>query len=278
MPTTHDALKKRSPVPIGRAIIHRKTGILAGPIAPIFEEDWPFQMVDDHETLWRYMDFFKFQDLMESSSLYFSRPDRFEDPFEGRFSTGNQNSLSKSEAAFRQLYNIADPDSDDYIEVHRNVVFILCWHRSLRESREMWNAYTTSRDSVVITTSVRAIRRFTPTTLMKYGVKYSPLDNPRTEFSHNSLFYYKPPEYSFEREFRMLRSPDEGEVFYSENPDDIYRRVRIELRKIIHRVVLHPECSEETSERVSGLLQKHLPKIKAMPSSLDVRRHRSKRR
>lgn len=33
--------------------------------------------------IWRYIDFTKFVDLVDSSQLYFSRLDKFEDPFEG---------------------------------------------------------------------------------------------------------------------------------------------------------------------------------------------------
>ena len=68
-----------------------------GPIAPIHKEDWPFQDVADHETLWRYLDLCKFEDLLKTSTLYFARSDRFCDPFEGRFSPGNQFQESESE-------------------------------------------------------------------------------------------------------------------------------------------------------------------------------------
>lgn len=43
------------------------------------EEDWPFTEVDPSEILWRYMTWKKFEDLLRTSALYFSRPDRFDD-------------------------------------------------------------------------------------------------------------------------------------------------------------------------------------------------------
>src|SRR5260370_42105892 len=98
----------------------------------------------------------------------------------------------------------------------------------------MWRAYTSSSESVVITTSSKSLRSFLPDTIMKYAVKYAPLDFPRTEFTHNALFYYKPSSYTIEREY-LLRSPDENEIFHPDNPEHWFRRVPIKTRKTIHR-------------------------------------------
>jgi len=241
-----------------------------GPIAPIFAEDWPFHTIADSEILWRYMDLGKFEDLIRSSTLYFSRPDKFKDPFEGRFSPGNAQQLSKSEEVFRQLYKIDDRNNRDYPEIHRTVVFISCWHRNTRESFEMWQAYASSPESVVITTSAKALRRFLPEKIMKYAVKYTPLDFPRTEFTHNSLFYYKPSPYSIEREYRLLRSPDENEVFYPDNPTDWFRRVPIKTKKIIHRVITHPYATRETKMKVDELLRQYLRCRRRENSALEI--------
>lgn len=259
-----------STLPIGRAIVHRATGQIVGPVAPIAAEDWPFVVVRGSETLWRYMGLPKFSDLLSTSTLYFARPDRFRDPFEGRFSLGNQQRESESDKIFRSLYRIDDGDQTNYHDIHRTVVFISCWHRNKRESLQMWNAYTTSSESVVITTSVRAIQLFLPHELMKYGVKYAPLDFPRTEFSHNSLFFYKPVGYRFEREYRILRSPCEDEVFYSNNPDDTYRRVPIRLKKIVHRVISHPAASRELKSTVDELLRRYLPSRQRENSAISL--------
>jgi hypothetical protein len=36
-------------------MIHRATGQIMGPIAPIFAEAWPFHAIADSEILWRYV-------------------------------------------------------------------------------------------------------------------------------------------------------------------------------------------------------------------------------
>jgi hypothetical protein len=255
-------------LPFGRAIVDRQTGSVMGPIAPIFAEDWPFETVPDDEPLWRYMDLRKFEDLLRTSTFYFARPDRFIDPFEGRLSIGNSTWKSRSDNAFRRLYRVELSDNQKYHDVHRNVVFINCWHRNRRESRRMWDAYTSSAESVVIMTSAEAVRLYFPEQLLKFGIKYTPNEFPRTEFTHNALFFYKPIEYAFEREFRILRPPAPDEVFYSENPMDCFRRVSIVLSEIIHRVVTHRRASKATKRRVDELLRDYLPQIRRCNSSV----------
>ena len=200
-------MKQPDTMPFGRALLHRATGRIVGPVSSVYTEDWPLQVVPDNETLWRYLEFFKFEDLLKTSSLYFARPDTFDDPFEGRFSIGNAHGFSKSDLEFRKLYNIAnETDVAARHDLHRNVIFISCWQRSSHELRQMWNAYTKTNDSVVVATSVKALRRFTPTSLMKFGVRYDPLEKARTEFGHNSLFFYKPTKYASGTRGRAPRS------------------------------------------------------------------------
>jgi len=257
-------------------MIHRATRRIVGPIAPVFSEDWPFQEVADSQILWRYMDLRKFEDIVRSSTLYFPRADKLKDPFggqdffEGRLSPGNLRRRSRSDEAFRQGYKIDDRGMQDYPEIHRTVVFISCWHRNTRESFRMWQAYTSSSESVVIVTSAKALRRFLPDELMKFAVRYTPLDFPRTEFSHNALFYYKPSGYSFECEYRLLRSPQEDEVFYSDKPEDEFRRIAIRAKKIIHRVITHPNAIQDTKSKVEEMLRAHLPSRRREDSALEL--------
>jgi hypothetical protein len=250
-----------TPLPFGRAMIHRATGRIMGPIAPVFAEEWPFVAVSLKETLWRYLDYSKFEDLVSSSTLYFSRPDRFKDPFEGRITHTDPAVVSESDKVFRQSYRLADDAATRSAQhdVHRQVVFISCWHRNTHDTQEMWDEYTKSSDSVVVSTTVNSLIRHMPSSIMQYGVTYMSTDKPRTEFSHNSLFFYKPTKYSFEKEYRLLRTPEAEETFHSENPSDTHRRIPIPFLKVIHRIFIHPAASIETQTKVHAILRKFHP-------------------
>jgi hypothetical protein len=134
----------------------------------------------------------------------------------------------------------------------------------------MWQAYTSSPESVVVTTSAKALRRFLPEKIMKYAVKYAPLDFPRTEFSHNTLFYYKPSGHGIEREYRLLRSPNADEVFYRDKPEDEFRRIPINTKKIIHRVITHPYATRKRKLKIEELLRRYLPCRRREDSALET--------
>ena len=253
-----------------RVLVDRATGRPVGPTVPIAAEDWPYFLPPSWETLWRYMDEFKFRDSVETSTLYFARCDQFTDPFEGRFGAGNKLGESKSDEAWRQAYGWArDAEhAAKYHEIHRWCVFISCWHRANAENALMWRNYTAGRESVVITSSVKALTKFSPQELVKSAGKYHDDDSPRTPFDHSSLFFYKPQSYNFEREFRLLRSLHKDESVHSERKEDLYRRVPVRLQKVVHRVITHPAATPQFKSHVEGLLRRHLPGRRRHDSAL----------
>jgi hypothetical protein len=213
------------------------------------------------------MDFWKFEDLLKRSALYFSRPDQFKDPFEGRFSLGNSSKMSVSDAALNAAYKIEHfaKGLEAAQDIMRQVVFVSCWQRGTKESREMWQAYTSGPESVVITTSAGALYKLVPDSIIKSPVKYHGDDFPRTAFDHTSLFFYKPYCYSFEREFRLLLTTEgEGGVHISE----LGRYVPINCKKIVHRVITHPKASMDFKAKVDGLMRMYLTPIRRENSAL----------
>ena len=251
-----------------RSIIDRRTGQIVGPVVPIAKEDWPYSEISPAEVLWRYMDFWKFDDFLAKSALYFSRPDKFIDPFEGRLTEANKRKISASDEAFQAAYRIER--SAEVAEVSREIMrrflFICCWHRARKESREMWTAYTSGAESVAVTTSAKALSRFLPSKrFVQSPVKYHSETFRRTEFGHTSLYFYKPAAYQFEREFRLLLAPREDE---SVAESEIGRHVPVNLKKLVHRVILHPKATSEFTEKVREVCKKHLGHLRIELSAL----------
>jgi hypothetical protein len=255
-------------IPTHSVVIDRRSGLEAGLRVPIDPRDWPCRTLAPSETLWRYMDLWKFEDMLLRSALFFARQDRFTDPFEGRFSDGNSAGLSTSDQAFYDAYGVSQPTKEQ-LETHRHCVFISCWHRNTKESREMWNAYTANSDSLVVTTSAKALYQFLPGEIMKSPVKYHGANFARSHtFGSNTLSFYKPSGYSFEKEFRMLRNLGEDESVLYDNPSDYGRYVKFTPKKVIHRVVTHPRATEALRRKVDALMGDYLKAIRREDSSL----------
>ena len=102
-----------------------------------------FDMPEDSTTVWRYMDFTKFVDLLSKKSLFFVKSTKFEDPFEGLYPT-----------------KITAGNLDFHKEVAkiREFNFVNCWHINDHESAAMWNLYLKTTEGVAVKTTVSGIK------------------------------------------------------------------------------------------------------------------------
>ena len=102
---------------------------------------------DENIKVWRYMDFTKFMDLLNSSELFFSRPDMFNDPFEGSLTTPSSQYLDKliSEKAPKKRGNLGK-----IFKSFRGVIGISCWHINQSESDAMWKLYLEKNEGIAV--------------------------------------------------------------------------------------------------------------------------------
>ena len=64
-----------------RFIQDRRTGQPVGLLTPVFKEDWPYEVPAAHQRMWRYIDLWKFEDMLRASALYFRRADKLSKRF-----------------------------------------------------------------------------------------------------------------------------------------------------------------------------------------------------
>lgn len=114
-----------------------------------------FNELAEESKIWRYMDFTKFVHLLESESLFFTRADKFEDPFEGVSSMANQSLRN-------EIYNGKIPPEafkllDDFSKMARMYTFVNCWHLNDYEAAAMWKLYLQSNEGVAIQTNFQSL-------------------------------------------------------------------------------------------------------------------------
>ena len=257
--------------PTHAVLLNRKTGRPVGPAVPIVKDDYPLKTLNRSEVLWKYMDLWKFEKMLKTSSLYFRRADQLSDPFEGRLSVVEPHQFSRSDRAVYGAWGV-DRDPAEAALGHnqfRSCGFLSCWHRNSQENPRMWRAYTGSSDSVAIKTSVNAIDRFVPNLISKSPVLYHERETSRSEvFGWITVFFYKPSEYTFEREYRLLRHLEKGESVNSGNPEEFGKEVVVRLRKIVQQVVMHPLASDEAKRKTKMLIENHLKGVRLVNSCL----------
>lgn len=161
----------------------------------------PADTNSDLGALWRYMDWFKYEHLVHSGTLWLSTAAELDD----------------GEGEFVQ-YAVANPAVYRSTRmIHRHALghfLISCWHEAEHENAHMWDAYASSPDSVVIkTTAHRMGNCFTyPRYARLHRVQYteSPLavvcEAGHTDV-HSSVLY-KHTRFAGDQEVRLICEPD----------------------------------------------------------------------
>ncbi|MCF8363810.1 MAG: hypothetical protein K9G70_14430 [Prolixibacteraceae bacterium] len=110
----------------------------------MFKDHYSFHQPSDNTTIWRYLDFTKFVDLLLSNQLHFTRSDNFDDPFEGDFN-------------FKD-YEIYKPMFVDQ-EKSKKFYFINCWHINEEQSDAMWKIFLDTNNGIAIKSTIGDLKK-----------------------------------------------------------------------------------------------------------------------
>ncbi len=158
----------------------------------------------DDTVLWRYMDFARFVQLLESHQLWFTRTDQFEDPLEGTITDG--------EWLYTPLTADEPPDfrhaaSDPLAQTMRHSVFVSCWRIGSAESLAMWDLYGKGSGIVAVTTTVDLLKRQLspdPRHVFMAQVQYVDWSSPGFLSSTFAMVTRKDISYAHEAEMRAF--------------------------------------------------------------------------
>ena len=126
---------------------------------------------DPNTKIWRYMNFTKFVDMLESGSLYFSRADRLGDAFEGSWSKPFPLSDILLSPTEDKRYGVALGRA--LFKLLREYVFASCWHINEYESMAMWSVYGGSNDAVAVQSTYSLLRESLPPAFHLGVVRYT---------------------------------------------------------------------------------------------------------
>jgi hypothetical protein len=105
----------------------------------MYKENYTFHTPDKSLTIWRYLDFPKFVDILLSSQLFFTRADKFQDPFEGVLRLKDHETIK---ALFSSEENI------------KQYYFLNCWHINETQSDAMWKIFLDTKNGIAIKSTV----------------------------------------------------------------------------------------------------------------------------
>ena len=221
----------------------------------------------------RYMTLLRLENLLERKSLWFSRGDKLGDTFEG--------SYPKLEETLRfieyhdQLIKIPsilgkNPTFEKYLlklseinEINRRCFFSNCWSVSEHESSLMWGNYLKNAEGIcIISNHENLVASFeeifqNPITVGRVDYRDFESENIARENSYG-VFFTKKKEFADEKELRtLLWLPEYDSKFrQKENPVEGFG-VRVNAKKLIQKIVVSPNCSQNFLEEVRSVTQRY---------------------
>jgi hypothetical protein len=233
----------------------------------------------DSSKIWRYMDFEKFQNMIENASLFFCRADKLGEKWEGsltkkmieKFGMEEKKILSSN----GNTYNLIEWHKSKELRSH----LINCWHVNSDESYEMWKTYASKNDNIsskfiaIQSTIGRLKNSFhkTEESIWIGEVKYVDHDilEPKNRFLNIGwpntleLFFLKRKEFKLEQELRAVINQA-----FSKHKSEIGINVKCDLNELIVKVVLSPTCDEVLLSDVEKMIKKYGFKFKVVKSEL----------
>ncbi|MHB8519512.1 MAG: hypothetical protein ACYDH9_02025 [Limisphaerales bacterium] len=255
--------------PKGMVMIDRRTGKHVGPVIPLKPRDSFYRLPRLDQRVWRYMDHWKFENLIKDKALYFRRSDRLEDDMEGKYAEANRTYTTAVWQRFTEAYSIKhDAESREQGALgFRYHIFLSCWHINETENPDMWRLYTKGPESVAIVSTVRKLLAAMEKHQVVPGrVRYAPQSTPRPEWSYYAPFFFKDTRFMGEREFRLIGSPPDDQ------PVRIDTMIGLNLsaapEAIIDLVKLHPSSPAAFKDQVKSFLASHSTKLAVSKSCL----------
>ena len=238
---------------------------------------------DDNMKVWRYLDFPKLVDFLDSQTLYFARVDTLDDPHEGTLTRGNTMATEKliekiiSEGKEEQSPAELRASFQRVTLTGRETIYVNCWHSGNSENAAMWKIYGSLTGSVAIQTTYQKLADALPDDIYLGMVRYLDYDRTDRWIPGGNVFYpivHKRAEYSFEREVRALSwilQDDEGK---STTPTVAHRplgiKLPIDIATLVDSIRLQPTTPAWIRTTIERLVDKYGWKMKIDYSQLDV--------
>ncbi len=177
------------------------------------------------DTVWRYMSFEKFANILATESLFFTRADKYDDKFEGYVP---QSTTLSYESSGSQIV----PNFRQYIMCN-------CWHHSNEESMAMWDKYHLRNNGIAIKTTIGNLKNSLPDEpnvfigKIEYIEDYNQIDmreDVAPEIWLHYPYFYKRTPFKYEQEVRAIIDIDS---ILQDDPYEFGRPLKINVKALI---------------------------------------------
>ncbi len=246
----------------------------------MYEEHPTFIQPENEDIkVWRYMDFTKLVSLIDSRRLYFTRADKFEDPFEGSF--------PKINVAAREFVpdDIPPEGREKFLEMMRSegeinkhwprYHAINCWNMNEHESAAMWKLNLKSDEGIAIQSTYAKLKRsLTDDAKIFLGkVRYIDYDTESIDPGNVlSPFVHKRKSFEHEQEIRALLSKwptGESGIDFTQETIEHGLQVKVDIETLIERIYVAPSAPAWFTDLVKAVVIRYGYSFEVVHSKLN---------
>lgn len=230
----------------------------------------------DSEKIWRYMDFTKFVNLLDTESLFFCRADSFKDKWEGTYPKEMIKKFNLNEKS------IPSDDENKYSWCEWQVKearshLINCWHVNDHESDAMWKLYSSNRQSIAVQSTIGRLKGcFSKTTEKIWigAVEYvdykiwKPNNRVFNVSEPNTLktFFLKRKGFEHEKEIRAITN-----IAYNKHKQEKGILVDIDLNELVETIIISPISEDWFFNLVEKIIKKYGYNFNLVKSELGMK-------
>lgn len=227
------------------------------------------------------MDFTKFVSLLDSESLFFTRADKFNDPFEGSWPTinvANRSRLSlqgvsdEVQKEFKANMEALWARNKNWPKYHA----INCWHMNNHESAAMWKLYLKSEEGIAIQSQYVKLKNSIIRDEPFYLGLVNYIDYERDIIPESNIlspFVHKRKSFEHEREVRALimKWPiTENGLNWDLETMAGGVGIKVELRALIEKVYVAPGTPTWFADLVHTVIGKYGFQFDIVHSNMDA--------
>jgi len=216
-----------------------------------------YEVQEQSLSIARVMDFSKFSDLLKTKTLYFAPASKFDDELEGNYThLDHQNTEERFVGwGFDDTALEIAADARKLDSTHKQqAVVISCWTIASEISLEMWDTYTSSKDSLAIQTTVEKLRDALGSDFLFIPVRYLDFNRDEIPRAHSlEPFFFKQESYSWEKELRIVAEMEAGKRIGSP------RKAQVSPESFITGIKFHPKASTDFITNVKNLVKDKIP-------------------
>lgn len=237
------------------------------------------QPEDPSARIWRYMDFTKFVSLIDSKCLFFTRADKFDDPFEGSLPVPNVTSraavLETIPEPTRSMVKESMTRDWEFNKNWPRYNAINCWHMNDHESAAMWKLYLKSNEGISIQSRYNKLCESIIYDEPFYVGMVRYIDYEKDSIPANNVlapFLYKRKSFEHEREVRVLIAKwplTERGIDWKSETMNVGLTVRVDLSCLIERIYVAPGAPKWFADLTAAVISKYEHKFEVVHSKMD---------